>query len=157
MKSVTDIISERHPGLEFTLDDMCYQGFKTVKPDPDKPGFGMDAPELMISKEEWDICVELAKVDKEADAMIQPLIARTDYVAKGGTDILITEDGWVTKRKDPHGRVDKNNVPTRALGYKNMADQMDQLYHDMENGKNDKTGEWYKSIKAVKDAFPKPE
>jgi hypothetical protein len=30
------------------------------------------------------------------------------------------------------------------------------LYHDMTASKGDKTGEWYKAIKAIKDANPKP-
>ena len=34
-------------------------------------------------------------------------------------------------------------------------EQLDKLYHDMNSDKGDKTGEWFKSIKAVKDANPK--
>ena len=45
---------------------------------------------------------------------------------------------------------------TRADAYKEIKEQLDQLYHDMVAGKLDTTGEWFKSIKAVKDATPKP-
>ena len=43
----------------------------------------------------------------------------------------------------------------RASEYKELKEQLDLLYHDMTAGKGDKTGEWYKHIKAVKDANPK--
>ena len=43
----------------------------------------------------------------------------------------------------------------RASEYKELKAQFDLLYHDMTAGKGDSTGEWYKHIKAVKDANPK--
>ena len=43
----------------------------------------------------------------------------------------------------------------RAVAYKKLKEQLDLLYHDMTAGKGDSTGEWYKHIKAVKDANPK--
>jgi hypothetical protein len=45
----------------------------------------------------------------------------------------------------------------RATAYKELKEQLDLLYHDMVADKGDKTGEWFKHIKAVKDANPKPE
>ena len=44
---------------------------------------------------------------------------------------------------------------TRKTAYGNIADQLDLLYKDMLAEKGDSTGEWFKSIKAVKDANPK--
>ncbi len=43
----------------------------------------------------------------------------------------------------------------RRTEYKTIADQLDQLYHDMTAGKLDATGEWHKAIKAVKDKYTK--
>ena len=43
----------------------------------------------------------------------------------------------------------------RAGEYKQLKEQLDLLYHDMVSDKGDKTGEWFKHIKAVKDANPK--
>ena len=43
----------------------------------------------------------------------------------------------------------------RASEYKELKEQLDLLYHDLTADKGDKTGEWYKHIKAVKDANPK--
>jgi len=49
-----------------------------------------------------------------------------------------------------------NNVlAKRAKEYKELKEQLDLLYHDMVADKGDKTGEWFKHIKAVKDANPK--
>ena len=44
----------------------------------------------------------------------------------------------------------------RDRDYPEIGDQLDLLYHDMTSGKGDKTGEWYKAIKKVKDDNPKP-
>jgi hypothetical protein len=43
----------------------------------------------------------------------------------------------------------------RADEYPELKEQLDLLYHDMVADKGDKTGEWFKHIKAVKDANPK--
>ena len=53
--------------------------------------------------------------------------------------------------------LEKNEIvrATRKAAYGNIADQLDLLYKDMLAGKGDSTGEWFKSIKAVKDANPK--
>ena len=37
-----------------------------------------------------------------------------------------------------------------------LREQLDLLYHDMAADKGDKTGEWFKAVKAVKDATAKP-
>jgi len=44
---------------------------------------------------------------------------------------------------------------TRRMAYGTIGDQLDLLYKDMLAGKGDSTGEWFKAIKAVKDANPK--
>tara|TARA_R100000231_G_scaffold59134_1_gene48624 strand:+ start:553 stop:864 length:312 start_codon:yes stop_codon:yes gene_type:complete len=43
----------------------------------------------------------------------------------------------------------------RAEEYLHVKEQLDQLYHDMTAGKLDATGEWYKTIKEVKEKYPK--
>ena len=52
---------------------------------------------------------------------------------------------------------ENNNVikSTRKAAYGDIGDQLDLLYKDMLADKGDKSGEWFKSIKAVKDANPK--
>ena len=43
----------------------------------------------------------------------------------------------------------------RRKAYGTIETQLDLLYHDMDADKGDKTGEWYKAVKAVKVANPK--
>ena len=43
----------------------------------------------------------------------------------------------------------------RKKEYLSWQEQLDKLYHDINDGKLDKTGSWYKHIKAVKDANSK--
>ena len=43
-----------------------------------------------------------------------------------------------------------------AGSYPSIPDQLDKLYHDIDDGKLDKTGTWYAAIKATKDKFTKP-
>ena len=47
--------------------------------------------------------------------------------------------------------------PDRHKAYPHVRDQLDMLYKDIDSGKLDKTGDWYKAIKKVKDDIPKPE
>ena len=56
-------------------------------------------------------------------------------------------------------KLGNNNVirKTRKKSYGDIGDQLDLLYKDMLAGKGDSTGEWFKAIKAVKDANPKEE
>ena len=43
----------------------------------------------------------------------------------------------------------------RAIEYAPLQEQLDLLYKDMAADKGDKTGEWFKAIKKVKDDNPK--
>lgn len=46
----------------------------------------------------------------------------------------------------------------RARVYPDMGDQLDKLYHDIDDGKlgeDAKTGDWYLAVKQVKDDHPK--
>ena len=43
----------------------------------------------------------------------------------------------------------------RQTEYLSWQEQLDKLYHDINDGKLDKTGSWYTYIKAVKDANSK--
>ena len=51
---------------------------------------------------------------------------------------------------------DNGYIRARQGAYASIGDQLDLLYHDMTAGKGDKTGEWYKAVKKVKDDNPKP-
>ena len=51
---------------------------------------------------------------------------------------------------------DNGYARDRQQAYPALAEQLDMLYHDMTAGKGDKTGDWYKALKKVKDDNPKP-
>jgi|TARA_Y100000015_G_scaffold42151_1_gene49222 hypothetical protein len=44
----------------------------------------------------------------------------------------------------------------RAKEYPSVFDQLDQLWHDIDEGKLDKTGSFYTTVKTIKDKYPKP-
>ena len=44
---------------------------------------------------------------------------------------------------------------TRATQYPKIVDQLDMLWHAIDSGSLDKDSDFYKSLKAVKDANPK--
>lgn len=48
-----------------------------------------------------------------------------------------------------------NILDTRKIAYGNITDQLDKLWHDINDGKLNKTGSWYLAIKQVKDDNPK--
>ena len=55
-------------------------------------------------------------------------------------------------------RIDRAGIGTDN-GYPDIAEQLDQLYHDMADGKLGAaatTGSWYVGITSIKTAFPKP-
>jgi|TARA_R100001440_G_C2435521_1_gene105204 hypothetical protein len=69
------------------------------------------------------------------------------------TDSQLTSADTQATKDYNNSRVRK----TRKKSYGDIGDQLDLLYKDMLAGKGDSTGEWFKSIKAVKDANAKEE
>ena len=47
-------------------------------------------------------------------------------------------------------------IQARQEAYDSFGNQLDQLFWDIDAGKLDKTGAWYKAIKKVKTDNPKP-
>ena len=73
------------------------------------------------------------------------------------TGLAALQSAWDEKNKE-YKRQRVVRVGTTA-GYETIANQLDQLYHDMKDGKlgvADTTGSWYVGITSVKTAFPKP-
>tara|TARA_S200000501_G_C20681722_1_gene681062 strand:+ start:601 stop:924 length:324 start_codon:yes stop_codon:yes gene_type:complete len=55
--------------------------------------------------------------------------------------------------------INKRTVGVSTTVYPGMAEQLDQLYHDMKDGKLGAaatTGSWYVGITSVKTLYPKP-
>jgi|TARA_E500000305_G_C3832618_1_gene148049 hypothetical protein len=87
-------------------------------------------------------------------------------VNEGSGDIIkVWKVSGVTKPTDSElnalntqATKDQNNhaiKKTRMRSYGNIGDQLDLLYKDMLADKGNKTGEWFKKVKAVKDDNPK--
>ena len=56
--------------------------------------------------------------------------------------------------------IEANNIATahhtpRILAYPSIGEQLDLLYHDIENDTLDTSGQFYQAIRAIKDANPK--
>ena len=67
------------------------------------------------------------------------------------------QDDWDEKNKEY--KVQRVVGVGTTSGYETIANQLDQLYHDMQDGKLGvaaTTGSWYVGITSVKTAFPKP-
>ena len=79
------------------------------------------------------------------------------YIKEWNLDIAQPNDSKIAEYETAGNTQETLNavLSKRASEYKELKEQFDLLYHDMTAGKGDKTGEWYKHIKAVKDANPK--
>ena len=81
-----------------------------------------------------------------------------DYIKTWSVSGLAKPSDSQLNALDSTATTEKNNHKirkTRRIAYGKIGDQLDLLYKDMLAGKGDSTGEWFKSIKAVKDANAK--
>ncbi len=83
---------------------------------------------------------------------------RGDYIHTWNVDGLVKPTDSQLNALATNATKELNNAVirnTRKNSYGSIGDQLDLLYKDMLAGKGDSTGEWFKSIKAVKDANAK--
>jgi 4-hydroxyphenylpyruvate dioxygenase-like putative hemolysin len=77
-----------------------------------------------------------------------------------GTLIELDDDGYATVIEDrAQWYFDQQNngyKVKRQEAYPNMGDQLDLLWHAIDGDKLDKTSDFYKELKKVKDDNPKP-
>ena len=70
------------------------------------------------------------------------------------------EAAWaVEKAATAYKKNRVTGIGTTISGYGSIGEQLDQLYHDMKDGKLGvaaTTGSWYVGVTSVKTAFPKP-
>ena len=106
---------------------------------------------------------EYSSLTKLADG-VRSTLSDSEYEA--------TIDDWATTRAAEDVRealiesggesttyVEHRTNAFSGYGYKSLPDQLDQLYHDIDDGKfgtDAKTGAWYAAVKAVKDKYTKP-
>tara|TARA_B100001250_G_scaffold301050_1_gene262768 strand:- start:1969 stop:2283 length:315 start_codon:yes stop_codon:yes gene_type:complete len=69
---------------------------------------------------------------------------------------LLDETATMPSEEDVNAKIAEIDIDVqRKMEYGSIGDQLDKLYHDIDNGKLDETGEWFKAIKKVKDDNPK--
>jgi hypothetical protein len=100
----------------------------------------------------------LEELTDEATAEIEaakPLYAQVNNERREFTDAEY--DQAITDLANSKYEEQENGYKrARQESYGSIGDQLDQLYWDIDAGKLDKTGEWYKAIKKVKTDNPKP-
>lgn len=84
--------------------------------------------------------------------------------SKGNTHFLMQGEpkaDWVEFTPDPNPPLPQFFEPPynikRMQNYARIEDQLDMLWHELNaNGTISTTGEWFNSIKNIKEKFPKP-
>ena len=99
----------------------------------------------------------VANIDFKSDVMLQDDGDGVVYIKEWNLDITQPTAEQVTSYETAGNTAEtlQGVLNKRAVEYKELKEQLDLLYHDMVADKGDKTGEWFKHIKAVKDANPK--
>ena len=104
------------------------------------------------------------ELTKDMNPQFEFVILKHD---KGVVDIE-KDIEWCDKRDKPFTITELSNMcdtKTKEMGhirnrqhsYPGYKEQLDALWHDINNNKLDKTGEFYAALKAVKDKYPKAE
>jgi hypothetical protein len=69
---------------------------------------------------------------------------------------LLDETASMPSEEDVNYKIAELDIDEqRVMEYGGWQEQLDKLYHDIDNRKLDETGEWFKAIKKVKDDNPK--
>jgi len=95
------------------------------------------------------IAEAILKINPNADVVVR------------GNDINTCEIEWLNgtaeiSKADIQAKIDETEYQRdRATAYPELKEQLDLLYKDMAADKGDKTGEWFKAVKKVKDDNPK--
>lgn len=80
----------------------------------------------------------------------------TDATAKTTKPSPITWSAVETKYNELMVAFNNNSYAReRVKSYDSISEQLDKLFHDIDEGKLDKTGSFYSAIKEVKDKYPK--
>ena len=80
-----------------------------------------------------------------------------DYIKTWTYDIAKPSDSQIASYESAGNTAETLNgvLSTRKKEYPELREQLDLLYKDMAADKGDKTGEWFKAVKKVKDDNPK--
>ena len=80
-----------------------------------------------------------------------------DYIKEWTYSFSKPTDSQIASYETAGNTIESNAVifSKRKIEYLSWREQLDKLWHDINDDKLDKTGSWYKHIKAVKDANSK--
>ena len=106
----------------------------------------------------------MAYTNKVIEAILAINSSAEVSVSGDDIDTIVWENGTTpiaksnieTKMAELQTAYDNNEYQrVRKFAYPEVKEQLDLLYHDMLADKGDKTGEWFKAVKKVKDDNPK--
>lgn len=70
---------------------------------------------------------------------------------------LLDETATMPSEEDVNAKIAEIDIDVqRKMEYGSIGDQLDKLWHDINNGTLDETGEFFTALKQVKDDNPKP-
>ena len=80
-----------------------------------------------------------------------------DYIKTWTYSFTKPTDSQIASYETAGNTIESNAVifSKRKIEYLSWREQLDKLWHDIDDGKLDKTGSWYTHIKAVKDGNSK--
>jgi len=101
------------------------------------------------------------------DGITELDIPDEDVELTNNLQYLVYENGTVERREHTQEEftdltIQKRSAPEgyktrRKLSYPLLEEQLDKLFHDIESGTLNQSGEFFNAIKEIKDANPKPE
>ena len=75
----------------------------------------------------------------------------------GETEYNKTIDSWAEEVRAKELDIEANGYKyARKESYPDISEQLDKIYHDINKGTLDETGEFFTALKTVKDDNPKP-
>lgn len=76
-----------------------------------------------------------------------------------GSDKWVRVQEWLDDGNEISDDIEYRDLYSgdRRMQFPEIGEQLDKLFHDIENGTLDQTGEFFTALKAVKDANPKPD
>ncbi len=70
---------------------------------------------------------------------------------------LLDETATMPSEEDVNAKIAEIDIDVqRKMEYGSIGEQLDKLWHDINNGTLDETGEFFTALKQVKDDNPKP-
>jgi hypothetical protein len=99
----------------------------------------------------------VANIDFRADVRLQDDGDGVVYIKEWNLDIAEPTAEQIASYETAGNTAETLNgvLSTRRKEYPELKEQLDLLYKDMAADKGDKTGEWFKAVKKVKDDNPK--